>query len=130
MKLILLILAGTTIALVTMGCNHAEPTTTTNSPAQPAPSATVDEFANARVLFTKNCEACHGPAGEGGKAKVEGKEIRVPSLKSDHAAKHTDKQLVETITTGEEEMPSFKGKLKPEEIAELVKFVRKEFQKK
>jgi mono/diheme cytochrome c family protein len=82
------------------------------------------------VLFTKNCEACHGPAGEGGKAKVEGKEIRVPSLKSDHAAKHTDKQLVETITIGEEEMPSFKGKLKSEEIAELVKFVRKEFQKK
>jgi len=62
--------------------------------------------------------------------KVEGKQIRVPSLKRDHALKHTDEQLVETITKGEEDMPSFKDKLKPEEIAELVKFVRKEFQGK
>ena len=130
MKRIPLYLACLTIALLSLACNRSESTTTTNSPAPPAPSATVDEFANARTLFTKNCEACHGPAGEGGKAKVEGKEIRVPSLKSDHAAKHTDEQLVETITKGEEEMPSFKEKLKHEEIAELVKFVRKEFQKK
>ena len=34
------------------------------------------------------------------------------------------------ITNGEEEMPAFKDKMKPEEIAALVKFVRKEFQGK
>ena len=130
MKLILLFLACATIALVIMACKNAESTTPTNSPAPPKASATVDALANARTLFSKNCESCHGPTAEGGLVKVEGKQIRVPSLKRDHAIKHTDEQLLETITKGEEDMPSFKDKLKPEEIAELVKFVRKEFQGK
>jgi mono/diheme cytochrome c family protein len=126
-----LFLACTASALIIVGCNNSELAKTTNAPAPPPTStATVDEFANARGLFAKNCESCHGPTGVGGLVKVEGKQIRVASLKAEHAAKHTDKELVETITSGEEEMPSFKGKLNPEEIAELVKFVRKEFQGK
>ena len=132
MKRIPWYLACVTVALFSVACNKAESTstTTTNSSAPPSPSATVDQFASARVLFTKNCEKCHGPTGEGGKVNVEGKQIRVPSLRAEHAAKHTDDQLVATVTKGEEEMPSFKDKLKPEEIADLVKFVRKEFQQK
>jgi mono/diheme cytochrome c family protein len=38
--------------------------------------------------------------------------------------------LEKIIVTGEEEMPSFKDKLKPEEIRELVRFVRKVYQGK
>jgi mono/diheme cytochrome c family protein len=34
------------------------------------------------------------------------------------------------ITNGEEAMPAFKNKLKPEEITDLVKFVRKQIQGK
>jgi mono/diheme cytochrome c family protein len=44
--------------------------------------------------------------------------------------KRTDEQLTKMITNGEEQMPAFKDKLKPEEIAAMVKFVRKHFQGK
>jgi mono/diheme cytochrome c family protein len=60
--------------------------------------------------------------------KVENKQIKVPSLKADHAKKHTDEQITKMITNGEEQMPSFKEKLKPAEITELVKYVRKHYQ--
>jgi mono/diheme cytochrome c family protein len=62
--------------------------------------------------------------------KVDNKKIKVPSLKAEHAIKHTDEQITKMITNGEEEMPAFKDKLKPEEINELVRFVRKNFQGK
>jgi mono/diheme cytochrome c family protein len=44
--------------------------------------------------------------------------------------KHDDQRLTETIADGEEEMPAFKDKLKTQEIADLVKLIRKEFQGK
>ena len=133
MKIILLTLTCAAIALISLACTEmATPTTTsTTATASPsAPASPVDEFAAARVNYAKNCEGCHGETAVGGLVKVDGKQIKVPSLKSDHAIKHTDEQLTKIITNGEEAMPSFKNKLKPEEIADLVRFVRKEFQGK
>ncbi len=133
MKIILLTLTCAAIAVISLACTEmATPITTTSTPiASPAGAATpVDEFAAARVNYAKNCEGCHGETAVGGLVKVDGKQIKVPSLKSDHAIKHTDEQLTKMITNGEEAMPSFKDKLKPEEIADLVRFVRKNFQGK
>ena len=133
MKLVSHVLMCAGIAMFGIACTEtATPTNTSTATrsASPVPtaSASVDEFANARANFTKNCEACHGPNGEGGLAKVDTKQIKVPSLKADHAKKHSDAELTKIITGGEEEMPSFKDKLKPEEITELVRFVRHHFQ--
>ena len=133
MKIISLVLTCAIVAVIGAGCTETAPPTnisTANRAASPTPAASVDEFANARTNFAKNCEACHGPNGEGGPVKIEKKTIKVPSLKSDHAKKHTDDEIVKLITNGEEEMPSFKDKLKPEEITEMVRFVRKNFQGK
>lgn len=134
MKLISLVLTCAVIALFSIACTETvTPTNTptaTRSASPAAPAASVDEFAKARANFATNCEPCHGPNGEGGLAKVENKQIKVPSLKSDHAIKHTDDEITKIITNGEEEMPGFKDKLKPEEITEMVRFVRKNFQGK
>jgi mono/diheme cytochrome c family protein len=134
MKIILLTLACAAIALISLACTEMATPTTPSTPiaaASPsAPASPVDEFAAARVNYAKNCEGCHGETGVGGRVKVDGKQIKVPSLKADHAIKHTDEQLTKMITNGEEAMPAFKDKLKPEEIADLVRFVRKEFQGK
>ena len=137
MKLVSLVLTCAVIALIGLACtetatptNSSTPSRAAASPAAPAPAASVDELAAARANFTKNCEGCHGPNGEGGLAKVEDKQIKVPSLKANHAMKHSDEELTKIITNGEEEMPSFKDKLKPEEIQEMVRFVRKNFQGK
>ena len=136
MKLISLALLCVAIALVVSACTETATPTNTNtaragaSPAAPAATATPDPLAGARANFGKNCEGCHGPKGEGGLVKVDNKQIKVPSLKSEHAIKHTDDQIVKMITNGEEQMPAFKDKMSQPEIADLVKFVRKEFQGK
>ena len=132
MKLILFVLTCVAIAFLATACTETVAPTNTAKPtsAAPAPSASVDELANARANYTKNCDGCHGPKGEGGLVKVNNKQIKVPSLKADHAIKHTDEQLTKMITNGEEEMPAFKDKLKPAEIADMVRFVRKNFQGK
>ena len=138
MKLTLFTLSCLVLALIAIGCTEtAPPTNTANprtaaSPAAPAatPAAATDEFAHAREIYAKNCEACHGPNAEGGLAKVDNKQIKVPSLKAAHAMKHDDAKLTKMITNGEEEMPSFKNKLKPEEISLMVSYIRKVLQGK
>jgi len=136
MKLISLALLCVAIALVVSACTETATPTNTNtartaaSPAAPAATATADPLAGARANFTKNCEPCHGPTGEGGLAKVDNKQIKVPSLKAEHAIKHTDEQITKMITNGEEAMPAFKDKMSQQEIADMVKFVRKNFQGK
>jgi mono/diheme cytochrome c family protein len=132
MKLIAIALACIALSLVIISCTETAPPPNNNSAPTTAasPAKPVDEFAVARVNYQKNCEGCHGETGEGGLVKVENKQIKVPSLKADHAKKHTDEQITKMITNGEEQMPSFKDKLKPEEITELVKYVRKHYQGK
>ena len=135
MKLIALALTCVAIALVATACTETATPTNTNTntsraAASPSPTPSVDELATARASYKKNCEGCHGEAGTGGLVKVEKKQIKVASLKADHAIKHTDDQLAKMITNGEEEMPAFKDKLSQQEIADLVRFIRKEFQGK
>ena len=134
MKLLATVLACVALSLVIIACtenasptNNARPT----AAASPANAASpVDEFATARANYQKNCEGCHGETGEGGLVKVENKRIKVPSLKADHALKHTDEQITKMITNGEEEMPSFKDKMSSQEISDMVRYVRKHFQGK
>ncbi|HJP90829.1 MAG TPA: cytochrome c [Pyrinomonadaceae bacterium] len=132
MKLISFVLACIALTLIAVACTETVTPTNTSTPtsAAPAASASVDEFPTARANYTKNCEPCHGPNAEGGLVKVDNKRIKVPSLKAGHAIKHTDEQITKMITNGEEAMPAFKDKMKPEEIAEMVGFVRKNFQGK
>lgn len=136
MKLILLALSCVVLALIVTACTETTTTTNTStpraatSPAAPSPSASVDEFANARANYQKNCEGCHGPNGDGGLVKVDNKQLKVPALHAEHAIKHPDAEIVDFITNGHEEMPAFKDKLRPEEITELVRFVRKVHQGK
>ena len=129
MKLIAIALACIALSLVIISCTETAPTTNNTAPTTAAsPAKPVDEFAAAHVNYQKNSEGCHGETGEGGLVKVNDKQIKVPSLKADHAKKHTDEQITKMITNGEEQMPSFKDKLKPEEITDLVKYVRKHYQ--
>jgi len=136
MKLISLALTCVAIALVAIACTETAPPANTNtsrtaaSPAAPAATATPDPMATARANFGKHCEGCHGPNGEGGLVKVDNKQIKVPSLKSEHAIKHTDAQIAKMITNGEEAMPPFKDKMSQQELGDMVKFVRKNFQGK
>jgi mono/diheme cytochrome c family protein len=140
MKLIKLALAATALAIFALACNN---TTNTNqvsnantgpktgaSPAgsaQPSPTP-ADEFAQTRVIYAESCTVCHGPKGDGGTVKIQGKQLKVPSLKEGHALNHNEEQLAKQISNGGDGMPAFKDRLKPEDINGLVRFIRKEFQ--
>ena len=130
MKLIALALFALFAAACTETATPTNTSTPSNSPVAAAPAASVDQFATARANYKKNCEACHGPEATGGTVKVDNKQIKVPSLKAEHAIKHPDDKLTKMITNGEEEMPAFKDKMSAAEIADMVRFIRKEFQGK
>jgi len=134
MKLIVTVFVCIALSLIIIACTENAPATNNAGPtaaASPATTASpVDEFASSRANYQKHCEGCHGETGEGGLVKVENKRIKVPSLKADHAIKHTDEQITKMITNGEEEMPAFKDKMSPPEISDMVKYVRKHFQGK
>lgn len=134
MKLILLALTCIAVALIAISCTEtATPTNTATPAAAASPTASgpaADQFATARANYAKHCEACHGPNAEGGLVKVDNKQIKVPSLKAEHAIKHKDDVLMKVITGGEEAMPAFKDKLNPQEVAQMVRFIRANFQGK
>ena len=134
-KLALIIIAFT---LFVWACNtNSTPTTNTSvsnansstANANLAPTPAADEFASTRALYAQHCAPCHGEEANGGIVKVDNLKLKVPSLKEGHALKHTDEQFVKQITKGGDGMPAFRDKLKPEEINDLVRFIRQEFQK-
>ncbi len=119
-----------TVALLLMtACQkYAGTTPTTNNNSAPA-SSTPDEFAVGRASYDKNCKVCHGANGEGGPVKLDdGTKLKVPSLREGHALKHPDSDYVKQITKGGDGMPAFGDKCKPEEITEMVRFIRHECQ--
>ena len=126
-------ISATTLSAIACGSAGTEETNSTRpagSPAANTPATTPDELAAARINFQKNCVTCHGEKAEGGRKEVEGKRFKVPSLHEGHALEHSDDKLVLQITEGDEEMPAFKEKLSQQEIKDLVRFIRKEFQGK
>ena len=106
-------------------------TVTRNGPeGTPSPAANLDQFATTRAVFTRQCEACHGADGSGGTKTVDDKKLKVPTMREGHSLNHTDDEFRKQISEGGDGMPPFKEKLTPDQMNDLVKFVRHEFQHK
>lgn len=133
MKLFALAVCCAAIVALT-SCTQSAPTNsaapTVAATPLPVKAATPDALAAARGNFAKDCVACHQDNGEGGLVKVEDKRLKVPSFKTDNAKKRSDADFTKQISNGGDGMPPFKDKLSAAEIADLVKFVRSEFQAK
>lgn len=109
----------------TSATNNAAPS---NSNAAATPAS--DELASSKKIFSEKCVKCHKENGEGGETDVDGKKIRVPNFKAEKVAARDDKAYTRVIEEGDDDMPAFKKDLKPEEIAGLIKLIRKDFQGK
>ena len=72
-------------------------------------------------LFKGKCASCHGPDG-GGKTAM-GTMLKIRDLRSDDVQKQTDADLNRIVTKGKNKMPAFDGKLKREQIEQLVGYV-------
>ncbi len=95
--------------------------------------ATIDDLASARKIYSEKCAKCHKEDGSGGITELESGKIKAPNFKSERMKKGgDDDDWIETIENGAKEdgMPAFKDKLSENEIKDLVKFIRKEFQQK
>jgi cytochrome c6 len=79
-----------------------------------APALAVD----AAALFASKCAACHGKDGTGSPV---GKKMGAKDLTKD---KDSQAEIAATITNGKGKMTAFKGKLTPEEIDALAKYVK------
>ncbi|MBA2340195.1 MAG: cytochrome c [Pyrinomonadaceae bacterium] len=139
LKLSLLVFALLSFAVACTRTDMANQTpnanTTINAPqassSSPSPQqAATDDLASARAYYAENCARCHRDNGEGGLYENEGKRLKVPSLAEGRAVAHADERYTRQITRGGDGMPAFGNKLTPEQISDLIRFVRREFQNK
>lgn len=77
------------------------------------PTNAPDRAKSGRAVFLKNCAHCHGADARGD----EGPDL--------HDLDWTDKQIADRIRNGKKgQMTAFAGKLSPQEINELIGYLR------
>jgi mono/diheme cytochrome c family protein len=132
------------LALFVIACSqttnvNSTMTTNVNSASANVPAqndktaAAADELASARKIYSEKCVKCHKEDGSGGAVVFEdGTRIKAPNLTTDRQKTKPDSDYIETIEKGAKEdgMPAFKGKISDDEIKNLVKYIRRDFQKK
>jgi cytochrome c6 len=74
------------------------------------------------ALYKTKCAVCHGPDGKGETAI--GKANKVRDLGSSEMQKQSDEEVATTIENGKGKMPAYGKSLKPEQIKDLVAYIR------
>ena len=75
-----------------------------------------------KKIFSNECQKCHEKDGKGTK---RGKKLGVPNFTDgEWQDSVTDEQLIKSITNVKKKMPKQEGRLSPEEIKAMVKYIR------
>jgi cytochrome c6 len=74
------------------------------------------------ALYKTKCAACHGADGKGETAI--GKADKIRDLGSAEVQQQGDADLTAIITTGKGKMPAYGKSLKPEQVRDLVAYIR------
>ncbi|PYS99044.1 MAG: hypothetical protein DMF63_13300 [Acidobacteria bacterium] len=137
----LIAIAFSTVTLIATGCSDAQNSniaTNNGNKARanatipsPLPSATIDELASGREIYSTSCVNCHKESGTGGKVTIEGKEIKAEDLTSAKVKAFPDEKILRVIMNGAEDegMPAFKGRISEAQMRDVLKFIRVELQK-
>ena len=101
----------------------------TQKPAAAAAKASPESLANGEVLYKRSCQMCHGPAGKGDGPAAKTLKGKLPDLSEKATlAKMSDADIHEQISNGKKSeignMPAMAKRLKPEEITDIVNYVR------
>ncbi len=140
MKFFKIVFILSAIAFITIACNQTatnntmtgnNPAANQNTVANLQPTAPVDELAAAKKHYSEMCVACHKDNGTGGKIEIEGKTLDAEDLTSAKLKKMDDAKYFRVIKEGivDEGMPAYKDRLSDDEIRDVVKFIRRDFQK-
>ncbi|HZR66516.1 MAG TPA: cytochrome c [Terriglobales bacterium] len=81
------------------------------------------EQAATEQLYKSKCAMCHGVDGKG--QTPVGQKLGAHDFASAEVQKQSDADLAQIIQKGKNKMPAYDGKLKPEEIKDLVGYIRK-----
>jgi mono/diheme cytochrome c family protein len=135
-KLAFVVLATTLFVVSCGGADSTTPNSTATGGPTPAasptatalPTPTPDELAEAKKNYAQFCVACHMEKGEGGTIKVEGKQLKIPSLTQGHGLEHSDAEFTKQITKGGDGMPAFGDRLNEKQVSDLVRFIRRDIQ--
>jgi mono/diheme cytochrome c family protein len=124
------VLALFCMTAVYAGQAAAKPAGSAQKPAATAAAkASPASIANGEALYKRSCQMCHGPAGLGDGPAAKTLKGKLPSL-ADKAvmAKLTDAEIHEQVSNGKKSeignMPAMAKRLKPEEITDIVNYVR------
>ena len=124
----MVVAAALLLAIVT-ACKTNQPSSPAATSNSSASQSTPDQFAPVRAIYDKECKSCHGQNGTGGPVKLEdGTKLKVPSFREGHALRHPDSDYLKQITKGGDGMPAFDKKLTSEQMNDLIRFIRHEFQ--
>jgi mono/diheme cytochrome c family protein len=128
----LLIVGSALLLMIATGCKTNQTSvSSTNNNSHPAASTTPDQFASVRGIYEKECKSCHGDTGQGGTVtEKDGSKLKVPTLREGRAVRHDDTEFLKQITKGGDGMPAFDQKLTPEQMNNLIRMIRVEFQSK
>jgi mono/diheme cytochrome c family protein len=82
----------------------------------------VPAAADAAATYKAKCAMCHGADGKGG--TPVGKKMGVRDFSSPEVQKQPDAELTAITVKGKNKMPSYEKSLKPEEIKDLIAYIR------
>ncbi|HWY55277.1 MAG TPA: cytochrome c [Terriglobales bacterium] len=85
------------------------------------PTATQAQ-SDAAKLYKTNCALCHSANGSGD--SPSGKALHAKDLRSEEVQRQSDEALSEVITKGKGKMPAFGAKIKPDDVTNLVSYLR------
>jgi cytochrome c6 len=77
---------------------------------------------DAAALYKTKCAACHGADAKGETAI--GKANKMRDLASEDVQKQSDADLTTVITGGKNKMPAYGKSLKPDQVKDLVAYIR------
>jgi len=80
-----------------------------------------------KKIYNSRCSICHATDGSGNTA--EGKKLEARDLRGSHVQGQSDEKLMETVLYGMGKMPRFEKKLNPEQIQEVLAYIRRLAQK-
>ena len=75
------------------------------------------DYFKGKTLYSKHCVQCHGSDGKGQLAGT-------PNFTQGHRLMRSDVELLKTIETGKNAMPSFRGVLKHQEMLDTIAYIR------
>jgi len=95
------------------------------NPVKPTP----ESIESGKKIYSYDCAQCHGPVGDG---KTEaGKEMKIPDLTDPAALKdRTDGEIFYVIKNGRGDMPLEGDRVQPNQLWDLVNYVRSLAKKK